>query len=407
VKKTIAFAIFTGLVVAECGPQAPKSPVNLEHAFRLMDSVQVNNQRLYYISIYADYPDYHPVEARGEGIACVDDVGRFLEVVETEILQSGKTNLLPIAKGLTNFLLYMVREDGRWYNFIDEHGQINMTHANSQADFGWWAVRGLRGLAAAHMILRQFPEENELLGKVDQYLKISLELMQPALANYSRKTESEFGPMPTWLINSAPDMNSELLMVLCKLQRSEDFDYREAIQKIAEGLVGYQFLRDGHPLNGMYFCWKTTWHDWGANQPTALLEAFQISCDSTFFRSAQTWADNFVQFLIAQGLPREITLNSDGSYQCVAMPQIAYGINALYSGVQVLADISGLRRYQEDADRIFDWFAGKNPARERMYLPETGITYDGINEDNKINRNSGAESTIEGLLAQQRHFYRE
>jgi len=34
-----------------------------------------------------------------------------------------------------------------------------------------------------------------------------------------------------------------------------------------------------------------------------------------------------------------------------------------------------------------------------MYFPLSGICYDGINSQNVINKNSGAESTIEALLS--------
>ena len=44
------------------------------------------------------------------------------------------------------------------------------------------------------------------------------------------------------------------------------------------------------------------------------------------------------------------------------------------------------------------WFFGNNPADEAMYDPATGRTYDGIEGDGRVNRNSGAESTIHGLL---------
>ena len=33
-----------------------------------------------------------------------------------------------------------------------------------------------------------------------------------------------------------------------------------------------------------------------------------------------------------------------------------------------------------------------------MYDPATGRTFDGVSPDGKVNRNSGAESTIHGLL---------
>lgn len=375
------------------------SPANLTHALSLVDSLQIDGEILGFIWIYADAPSYRPVEAQGEGIACVDDAGRFMEVLETEILDYRNITLLPVARSIAKFLLYMSRDDGLWYNFMQRDGSINTDHQNSVADFGWWAVRGVRGLAAAYVILKEFPEDAELLRQVDQRLRISLKQMEPFLANYPQKKEGAFGPVPAWLVKSAPDMNSELLLALCKLHRSGDFDFTKEIQQIAEGLTGFQFRRDGHPLDGMYFCWQNSWHDWGSNQPTALLEAFRITGDSTIFKSVRIWADNFVPFLIEHNLPREIYLNANGSYRLVALPQIAYGINALYGGILTLANLTNETLYHQYARRIYSWFNGNNPAKTTMYDHETGVTYDGIDENGKVNRNSGAESTIEGLLA--------
>jgi hypothetical protein len=45
------------------------------------------------------------------------------------------------------------------------------------------------------------------------------------------------------------------------------------------------------------------------------------------------------------------------------------------------------------------WFFGNNPAGVAMYDPATGRTFDGVNADRTVNRNSGAESTIHGLLS--------
>src|SRR4029077_19677783 len=44
------------------------------------------------------------------------------------------------------------------------------------------------------------------------------------------------------------------------------------------------------------------------------------------------------------------------------------------------------------------WFFGANPAGAAMYDPATGITFDGISPGGVINLNSGAESSIHGLL---------
>ena len=48
---------------------------------------------------------------------------------------------------------------------------------------------------------------------------------------------------------------------------------------------------------------------------------------------------------------------------------------------------------------VASWYFGANPAGAAMYDPASGATYDGISGDGTVNHNSGAESTIHGLLA--------
>ena len=75
-------------------PSAPRqSPVNLAHILSLVDSVEVDTQQLAFVHIYAEYPDYRPVVAASEGVTCVDDVGRLLEVLEAEILHFDREDL--------------------------------------------------------------------------------------------------------------------------------------------------------------------------------------------------------------------------------------------------------------------------------------------------------------------------
>ena len=47
------------------------------------------------------------------------------------------------------------------------------------------------------------------------------------------------------------------------------------------------------------------------------------------------------------------------------------------------------------------WFFGNNYAQTQMYDPQTGRAFDGIDAALKVNQNSGAESTIEALMALQ------
>jgi hypothetical protein len=364
-----------------------------------VDSVKIDGETISFIYIYSEYPDYKPTSAIGEGITCVDDVGRFVEVLEKEILVYNNKSLIPIAIGMTNFLLYMSRDDGLWYNFILKNGKINKTHKNSVAEFGWWAIRGLRGLASAYCIFKGSPKDSVLLEKITNRIKSADSHIQEYIKKYLSRDNKYLGQRPTWLINNTPDRNSELLIALTKLHRTGDFDYSDAIQKISRGIIKYQHRNENHDLDGMYFCWNNIWHNWGNNQAYALLEAFRITGDSTLFYSVKSWADSFIPFLIKNNIPREITMNSNQTYKKVDFPQIAYGINSLYRGLKSLADITNDDFYAERSETIFGWFTGKNIAQTPMYDPETGRCFDGIIGDLSVNLNSGAESTIECLLA--------
>ncbi|MBL7137135.1 MAG: hypothetical protein ISS81_11220 [Candidatus Marinimicrobia bacterium] len=375
------------------------SPTNLSHALSLVDSVKIDGETISFIYIYSEYPDYKPTGAIGEGISCVDDVGRFMEVLEKEILVYNNKSLIPVAVGMTNFLLYMSRDDGLWYNFLLQDGKINKTHQNSIAEFGWWAIRGLRGLTAAYCIFKDSPKDSVFLEKITNRIRSADAYIQESIQKYPSRNITYLGQRPAWLIKDAPDMNSELLIALTKLHRTGDFDYSEAIQKISKGLMEYQYCDKNHDLDGMYFCWKNIWHNWGNNQAYALLEAFRITGDSTLFYSVKSWADSFIPFLIENNMPREITLNSKQTYKKVDFPQIAYGINSLYRGMKSFADITNSNIYKENAESVFGWFTGQNMPRIPMYDTETGRCFDGIIGDLSVNLNSGAESTIECLLA--------
>ena len=56
-------------------------------------------------------------------------------------------------------------------------------------------------------------------------------------------------------------------------------------------------------------------------------------------------------------------------------------------------------KYSILAGKIGKWFSGKNAGLSQIYNPDNGIVFDGINSENNINMNSGAESTIEALLS--------
>lgn len=364
-----------------------------------MDSVQVQDQSLYYTHIYADYPGYEPVEAQGEGIAAVDDVGRAMEVLEAEILHFGRDDLIPVAKGLLRFLLYMQRDDGLWHNFVFADGTINRSHQNSVAQFGWWAARGLRGLAAAYAIFQN--SDPSLADSLLMRFRLGEPHINASLDRYPATILRAQSYRAGWLPNNAPDQSAEFLLALSKMHKNSPLDYSTEIRLLAEGLVTYQYLNPESVADGMFFSWNNLWHNWGNLQALAILEAYSIQPDSTYLAAVERWADHFLARAADRGYDWEITVNPDGTLTTVIFPQIAYGIGSSYRGIHQLAIITQRPEHAELAKKIRQWFFGSNRAQAIMYDATTGRCFDGIDAPNQVNRNSGAESTIEALMALQ------
>jgi hypothetical protein len=210
------------------------------------------------------------------------------------------------------------------------------------------------------------------------------------------------GMRPTWLVNNAPDQNSELILALAKLHISGFFDFRDSIEKFGQGLISYQYSNSGHSLNGMYFCWNNIWHNWGNNQSSALLKAYEITDNPVFLESVKNWADGFIRTFVEDGFYQEIRVQSSGEFDTIQFPQIAYGFSSVYQGLRTLADMTGSQEYQTLSENVFAWFKEGNITGTAMYSAATGRCFDGINGQTDVNINSGAESTIECLLAIQK-----
>ena len=79
--------------------------------------------------------------------------------------------------------------------------------------------------------------------------------------------------------------------------------------------------------------------------------------------------------------------------------QIAYGADATLQNLLRTAGAAGRPAFRDLAGVAAAWYFGNNPAGVAMYDPANGRTFDGIGPDRNVNRNSGAESTIHGLLS--------
>ena len=79
--------------------------------------------------------------------------------------------------------------------------------------------------------------------------------------------------------------------------------------------------------------------------------------------------------------------------------QIAYGADVTLRNILATADATHRASFRQLAGLAASWYFGNNPAGTAMYDPATGVTFDGVSATGEVNLNSGAESTIHGVLS--------
>ncbi|HYU80431.1 MAG TPA: extracellular solute-binding protein, partial [Vicinamibacterales bacterium] len=205
------------------------------------------------------------------------------------------------------------------------------------------------------------------------------------------------------LIGGSATATAEALLGLVALQRAEPSPARAALAtRTAMLLIPLSAGTTNSPPWGARVDHPgVSWHAWGARSIEALAEAAVVLNRPDFAAAAGKEADAlWGRFLLAGQVPAEISPDGTAKW----FPQIAYGVGPIVEGYLALADATGDRRYAIFAGLAAGWFVGANAAHVSMYDEKTGRTFDGIDGPSPVhvNRNAGAESTIESLLALQR-----
>jgi hypothetical protein len=136
---------------------------------------------------------------------------------------------------------------------------------------------------------------------------------------------------------------------------------------------------------------------WGNAQTQVLAAAGKVLGNRTFVASAEREATGFYPRLLIHGFLKEWDLASAGPPS--RYEQIAYAVRPMAVGLIRLFEATGKNDYLVMAGLAGSWLCGNNVLGQQVYDPVTGRCFDGIRDSVTINRNSGAESTIEALYA--------
>ena len=396
---TVLSALALPFVVPACdrGPvtppqssQLPPVVLRYDHLRHLGLDATVAGKPVRAIALYADAPDYRPTgspERDGfEGIACVDDAARAAVVYLRAYEETRDSSVRAEALGLLRFVAAMEQGNGEFVNFIDPQGRLNRNAPSSRESMSYWAARGIWALSEGVRVLgRESPDP--------------VQELRPVLARAEARMAREVNAGR--LIGESATATSEALLGLLAMQRAEPTPARAAVALRTAQLLAA--LSAGSPTTAPWGAHidspNVVWHAWGARTTAALANAAIVLERPELLVAARREADGlWSRFLLAGQFAGEVAPNGTVKW----FPQIAYGISPIVEGYLAIAEATNDRRYSVLAGLAGAWLLGANPAGTTMYDEQTGRTFDGIDSPEKVNRNSGAESTIESLLALQR-----
>lgn len=402
-KMYIKILLLFALAICSCKENDSISThVNTQHLDHLYQDITLNGQEAAIVYIYAEYPDYEPVLAPGEGIACVDDVARAAVFYLWHYRFTSTKESLHKAHRLINFLFALQAENGLFFNFIDQNYHIEKKIENSLPVPNWWAWRALWALSEANTTIRD--TEPALADTLAERINRTLvHMTQYQLLN--EQYDSVEGLMvPTWLPQKyAADQAAVIILALQPYyELYHDPRAIETIKLMADGILKMQYGgKDKFPY-GAFLSWMNYWHAYGNSQAHALLLAYKATRQEKYRDAALNEIDNFYRWLMDEDYLNYFSVQSSDSVlelmDSAKFEQIAYGIRPMVFACLQAYELSRENKYARMAGELSSWLFGKNITGHPLYDPKTGRCFDGINSKEKINKNSGAESTIEALL---------
>jgi hypothetical protein len=270
----------------------------------------------------------------------------------------------------------------------------------------YWLARTVWAFGEGYAAFRD--ADPEFASFLRSRLRIALGAIErQTLARYGQWRRVDDGAMPAWLIANGADATGEALIGLAAYLDSNrgatsDPFARQVLDRLAEGVSAMGAGSASRwPFGAIlpHSEARWTWHGWGGLAPAGLAHAFRINGSHPAREAARTDAASFTPHLLVAG-------GADNAWMPapVDVVQIAYGAQSRVESLLAVAAYTDRPGLAALAGVAASWFFGNNPAGQPVYEPSTGRTFDGVDvlafgEPGVVHRDSGAESTIHGLLA--------
>ena len=270
----------------------------------------------------------------------------------------------------------------------------------SDSDASYWVARTIWALGEGYAAFAASddPADEAFAAFLRDRMELSVDAVdRQVLDTYGQLVSVDGRPTPSWLIADGADASAEAVLGLAAYVEAGGSEAaRTALSQLADGIA---VLSDGTARSwpfGAVYPWalsRSFWHAWGSQMPAALSRASQALGTGTYLAPAVKDSAGFVPWMLTSGGPDNGRLPTR-----LDQSQIAYGADARVQSLLATAEATGKVGLRRLAGMQAAWFFGANAAGVPAYDPATGRTIDGISGDGVVNTNSGAESTIHGLL---------
>ncbi len=351
---------------------------------------------------------YDPAtDTYGQGAFNADDISRAAVVYvrhwQATGAESSRQSAYQLLRGLTYLQTIEGPNAGNVVLWMQPDGTLNPSaepvELPDPSDSGpsYWLARTIWALGEAYPAF--VGSDPGFAGFLRDRLDLALGAVErQVLVRHGEWLDIDGVAVPAWLIVDGADATGEALLGLAPyVAATGDTQARLDLQQLGEGVAA---MRSGNSRNwpyGAVLPWglsQAVWHAWGGLAPAGLAQAYEVTGDPAMRRAALSDAATFTTHLLVAAGPENGWLPSPTD-----RVQIAYGAHSRVESLLSAAEAGNRPGLRHVAGIAAAWFFGNNPAGEAMYDPATGRTYDGVTGNGEVNRNSGAESTIHGLLA--------
>ena len=346
----------------------------------------------------------------GQGAFNADDVARAAVVYVRHWAATGSRSSRDAAYQLLRGLTYLQTASGANAGnvvlWMQPDGTLNPSAEPvelpdpSDSDASFWLARTIWALGEGYAAFADTkrPADDAFAAFLRDRLELAIDAVdRQVLDTYGQLVSVDGRPTPSWLIADGGDASSEAVLGLAAyVDAGGSRASRTALKQLAGGIAR---LSDGNARTwpfGAVYPWslsRSLWHAWGAQMPSALARASQALDTKSYIDAAVEDSAVFVPWLLTSGGPDNGRLPTR-----LDQSQIAYGADARVQSLLATAEATGKVGLRRLAGIQAAWFFGANAAGLPAYDPATGRTIDGISGDGGVNTNSGAESTIHGLL---------